>query len=157
MAVVKATQFVRMPFVAQGFKVEEDNMEAIATWCQGNVVRENTPRPFVRVPVDRPTNQKQTQAFVGTWVLVSVFENTKTYKVYRPEWLERTFLRMDNWKIIMDWFQLVFRRMSTWDGDENDGVLEIEVLETPCCNHEKASQVPQQPKPGPFKQPSSNS
>lgn len=89
---------MRKPFVVSGYRVTDDtedtkgNMEAIAKWCEGNVVR-NTERPFVRVPVNRPTNKKQTEAYDGTWVLLSYTpRGEKSFKVYSAEWLEKNFL-----------------------------------------------------------------
>lgn len=90
---MKATRFMRQPFIVTGYQVTEDNMDQIATWCEGHVIRD-TERPFVRVPVNRPTNQKQTQAFVGTWVLLSSTGGADSFKVYTTEWLGKSFIKI---------------------------------------------------------------
>lgn len=89
---MKAVRFMRKPFFVDGYLVDEDNMDAIAKWCKGHVVRDNVPRPFVRVPVDRPMNQRQTQAFVGTWVLLSIHQGRESFKVYTADYLEENFI-----------------------------------------------------------------
>jgi hypothetical protein len=114
---MKATRYMRKPFICKGFEVTDDNMDAIARWCKGSVVRDDVPRPFVRVPVLRPTNERQTRAYVGTHVIVSIFDGVKSYKVYKPEWLLSTFFELD-----------------TWDGDEADDILVMEEPPT-CCGH----------------------
>ena len=68
---MKAARFMRKPFPVRGFEVTETNMDAIARWCVGHVVREDVPRPFVRVPVSRSVNEKQTRAYVRTWVIAA--------------------------------------------------------------------------------------
>lgn len=90
---MKATRFMRQPFFVSGFKVTIENMEEIAKWCEGYVIRE-AERPFIRVPVDRPTNRRQTEAYVGTWVLISKQRGEKSFKVYTEEWLLKNFFEL---------------------------------------------------------------
>lgn len=88
-----ATRFMRKPFIVTGYKVTEEDMDAIARWCEGHVIRD-TERPFVRVPVDRPTNKKQTEAYIGTWVLLSTERPEKSFKVYTQTWLNKNFIEV---------------------------------------------------------------
>jgi hypothetical protein len=88
---MKATQFMSRPFIVAGCQVTEHNMAAIAKWCQGYVITD-AEKPFVRVPVNRPTNQRQTQAFVGSWVLLSTLRGEPSFKVYSVESLEKSFI-----------------------------------------------------------------
>lgn len=90
---LKATRFMRQPFFIMGFEVTEDNMDEIAKWCEGHVIRE-TDRPFVRVPVNRPLTEKQTRAYVGTFVTVSKQRGEKSFKVYQRESLDRDFFEL---------------------------------------------------------------
>lgn len=90
---MRATRFMRQPFYVMGHKVTEENMEAIARWCEGHVIRD-TDRPFIRVPVDRPTNKRQTEAYVGTWVTLSRQHGAKSFKVYTEEWLDKNFISL---------------------------------------------------------------
>lgn len=91
---LKPVRFMRIPFFVSGFQVTEDNMEAIARWCQGHVIRD-AERPFVRVPVDRATKRNQTEAYVGRWVLKSVYRREISYKVYTEEFLRGSFIELD--------------------------------------------------------------
>jgi hypothetical protein len=90
---MKATMFMRQPFYVAGHLVTEDNMDAIAKWCQGHVIRDGG-RSFIRVPVDRPTNKRQTEAYAGTWVTLSKQREERSFKVYTEEWLEKNFIRL---------------------------------------------------------------
>jgi len=93
---MKATRFIRKPFVVSGYQVTNENMDVIATWCRGHVIPADDARKeqaFVRVPVDRPTSQKQTQAFVGTWVILAFNQRgEESFKVYPQEWLNKNFI-----------------------------------------------------------------
>lgn len=90
---MKAILYMRKPFIVTGYKVTEKNMDAIARWCQGHVIRE-AERPFVRVPVTRYTNIKQTEAYVGTIVTLSEQRGQEYFKVYTEEWLAENFIKM---------------------------------------------------------------
>lgn len=87
---MQATHFMRKPFVVTGYRVDKDNMETLARWCQGQVI-EDERRPFVRVPVDRPLHRKQTEAHIGCWIVVSVQEEEKSFKVFSHDWILKHF------------------------------------------------------------------
>lgn len=91
---MKATRFMRIPFIVTGYEVTDENMDIIADWCEGHVIRRNTDRPFVRVPVNRPTNPHQTKAFAGTWVIASLQRGQNSFKVYTTAWLSRHFMEV---------------------------------------------------------------
>ena len=95
------TRFMRVPFFVTGYKVTPDNMEQIARWCDGYVVKSGE-TPFIRVPVDRPTNKKQTEAYPGMWVLLSVKRGRKSYKVYYEEVLQKNFFEVPEGSIEVD-------------------------------------------------------
>lgn len=82
---------MRKPFFITAYEVTEENMEILAQWCQGVVVREEGKPPFVRVPVERATSSRQTKAFVGTNITVSMRRGEKSFKVYQKEWLDADF------------------------------------------------------------------
>lgn len=88
---MKATRFMRLPFFVLGHEVHEDNMVEIAKWCEGHVTRTDD-RSFIRVPVDRPLNKRQTEAELGSWVLLSRQRGFNSFKVYEREWLDRQFV-----------------------------------------------------------------
>lgn len=116
---MKATRFMRQPFIVTGYQVHEEDMDAIAKWCQGHVIR-NTERPFIRVPVDRPTNRKQTEAYLGTWVLLFNQRGENSFKVYTPEWLEKNFFQLPP---------------EIEDKEENEPT--VEVTADICCVHDR--------------------
>lgn len=91
---MKATKFMRIPFFVSGYEVTKDNMDELAKWCEGHVVRGDGDEPFIRVPVVRPTNKKQTEARLGMWVIVSMVRGEPSYKVYSKEWLLTQFYMM---------------------------------------------------------------
>lgn len=90
---MKAILYMRKPFIVTGYKVTEKNMDAIARWCQGHVIRE-VERPFVRVPVVRYTNIKHTEAYVGTIVTLTEQRGQEYFKVCTEEWLADNFIQM---------------------------------------------------------------
>lgn len=88
-----ATRFMRQPFYVTGIEVTSENMEAVARWCQGHVIRDGD-RSFIRVPVDRATNRRQTEAYVGLWVTASKQRGLRSFKVYTREWLDKNFFEL---------------------------------------------------------------
>lgn len=62
--------YVRKPFAVDALEVTEENISTVAEWCGGEV-RQNGERQFIKVPVRRPLNDRQTRASVGDWVLSS--------------------------------------------------------------------------------------
>lgn len=97
------TRFMRIPFFVSGYCVTEENMEAVAKWCEGHVIRD-TKEPFVRVPVTRPSHPRQTEACVDMWVIKSELNGRQSYKVYTNEWLRKQFFELpdDAFPGIMD-------------------------------------------------------
>lgn len=88
---MKATRFMRRPFFVRGFPVTEQNMEAVAQWCEGHVIETDEKR-FIRVPVHNAKNIRQTEAHVGAWVLKSRYIGRVSFKVYTEDWLNKDFV-----------------------------------------------------------------
>jgi hypothetical protein len=62
--------FVRKPFNVEAVQVTAENMPFVADWCKGEVQEDGDGAGrFVKVAVRRPLYPRQTQAFVGDWVL----------------------------------------------------------------------------------------
>lgn len=95
------TRFMRVPFFVVGELVTEENMAEIAKWCEGHVI-DGAKGRFVRVPVNRPTNKKQTEAYAGTWVILSVQRDEESFKVYTDEWLRSQFFQMPDGSALLD-------------------------------------------------------
>lgn len=71
-----AQTYARRPFTVQAVRVTENNIGTVASWCGGEVHSSRfakdgrvSNKSFIKVLVQRPMNEKQTQAFVGDWVL----------------------------------------------------------------------------------------
>lgn len=70
---------VRKPFNVDAVQVTAENMEEVARWCRGKVKTEQSstsatpqaPTRYIHVRVLHPLNPKQTQAYIGDWVLVT--------------------------------------------------------------------------------------
>lgn len=84
---------MRKPFYVNGIEVTRDNMDSVAHWCQGHVIQDGD-RSFIRVPVERATTRRQTEAYVGTWVTVSKQDGKRSFKVYNREWLIKNFFEL---------------------------------------------------------------
>lgn len=78
---IETQKYVRKPLYVDVVRVTEENFEEVAHWCQGNIETEPKgpdQRKFIRVRVHQPKFSRQTQAFVGDWLLYT----EKGYKVY---------------------------------------------------------------------------
>lgn len=85
-------KFARKQFEVEAVLVTEENMEEVASWCGGKVIpakghSDSVGAVHVRVPAHRPLNRKQTQGFVGNWVLKS----PTGFKVYTDPALWKNF------------------------------------------------------------------
>lgn len=84
---MKTHKFARKPFYVDAVRVSEANLEEVAEWCDGKIESALDETKFISVKVHRPINDRQTQAFVGDWVL---FAGTG-YKVYTPKAFDKSF------------------------------------------------------------------
>jgi hypothetical protein len=76
---VTTTRHIRKPLYVDAVRVTERNFEEIAEWCQGEIRHDEvTGKQYIRIRVHKPWNPRQTQAFVGDWLLYT----EKGYKVY---------------------------------------------------------------------------
>ena len=68
----------RKKFAVDYVQVTEDNLEAVAEWCNGDVRTDEDGAKYVHVRVHRPLNERQTKAYVTDRVLYA----GTGYKVY---------------------------------------------------------------------------
>jgi hypothetical protein len=86
---MKTTKFTRKPFEVDAVQVTAENIEEVAKWCQGDVATDpDTGKQFIKVRVMRVINERQTQAYVGDWVLYA----GTGYKVYTPKAFQKSFV-----------------------------------------------------------------
>lgn len=76
-------EYTRKSFTVKAVHVTVANIEEVAKWC-GGVIKQ---RRFIKVPVEKPQNDRQTQAYIGDWVL----ESGKGFKVYTNAAFSRSF------------------------------------------------------------------
>lgn len=88
---MEIARYNRKSFGVDAVQVTNENIKEVAEWCGGAVYVKavRTPKDvedvqtiaYVKVPVRRPNNERQTQAFPGDWVLKS----EQGFKVYGPK------------------------------------------------------------------------
>lgn len=98
-SMIETVKYVRKPFEVQAVQVTEENFEEIASWCNGTIVTVRTPKEadgqakrYIKVNVSRPLNERQTQAYVGDWLL----EAEKGLKVYADGPFARNFTKAED-------------------------------------------------------------
>lgn len=83
---LKTEKFVRRPFHVQAVQITADNMAEVAKWCGGTIKSEGAVS-FIKVDVQHPVNVRQTQGYVGNWVLKA----GEQFKVYQDKAFKATF------------------------------------------------------------------
>ena len=86
----------RKPFFVEAVQVTEENIEAIAEWCNGRLTPikkegDGNNVRFIKVNVKNPMTARQTKAFVNDWVLRS----GDSFKVYKHESFLKVFDKTD--------------------------------------------------------------
>lgn len=85
---MKIEKFARKPFAVEAVQVTEENMEEVAAWCSGEIRGGSNPsNAYIKVKIYHAINKRQTQAFVGDWVL----RMGKGFKVYLEGAMDKTF------------------------------------------------------------------
>lgn len=96
---MKTEKYQRKPFLVDCVQVTEENLEAVAKWCKGELhstdpaIAEKFQKPiqtWIEIEVDHTINDRQKKAFVGDWVLWA----NRGFKIYTPKAFERTFERV---------------------------------------------------------------
>lgn len=88
---LEVKKFVQNPLYANAVLVTEENMAELSQWCEGAILSSHEGIPFIKVTVIRSKHERQSQAFVGDWVLRTQFG----YKVYTPKAFERSFTEIE--------------------------------------------------------------
>lgn len=84
---MKTHKFARKPFYVDAVRVSEANISEVAEWCEGEIESTEDGQAYIKVKVHRPLTERQTQAFIGDWVL---FAGTG-FKVYVPKAFDKSF------------------------------------------------------------------
>lgn len=82
-------RFVRRPFFVMAFLITKDNMDKVAEWCDGEILKSDSGvHRFIKVTkVLNPQNERQTKAYIGDYVLKS----GEHFKVYTTASFNRSF------------------------------------------------------------------
>lgn len=89
---METRKFIRKSFEVDAVQVTVDNINEVAKWCQGRVVKAtDTEDQHVKVRVLRVLDERQTKAFVGDWVLYA----GTGYKVYNAKAFAKSFEPVD--------------------------------------------------------------
>lgn len=92
MSRISTTQYIRKPLHVDAVRVTGANFDEIATWCQGEVLRDGVEgqgsgKKYIKVRVHNPKNPRQTKAFVGDWLLYT----ERGYKIYTNKAFHASF------------------------------------------------------------------
>ena len=89
---LKIERYVHVPLYVQAVRVTAENMEEVVEWCEGAMctVEEEGKEPvdYIKVATIRPIRARQTQAFVGDWVL----KTGMGLKVYNNKAFHKSFI-----------------------------------------------------------------
>ena len=94
MTAVAPETYSRKTFDVEGIQVTAENIDAVASWCNGKVLahkatEEKPSQEYISVPVKRALNDRQTQAHIGDWVLKA----RTGFKVYTDKAMKGCFER----------------------------------------------------------------
>jgi hypothetical protein len=84
--------YYRKRFPVKVVEVTPDNMQDVAQWCNGKIKEKQIlggkgTMKFIKVDVFRPLNTRQSEAYVGDFVLY----HRNGYKVYTPNAFHESF------------------------------------------------------------------
>jgi hypothetical protein len=87
--VLTLVKYSRKPFDVVAVELSQENIEEVAQWCGGEVRTSDLSKSgglegyqqYIKVPVKRPLNDRQTRAYYGDWVV----EANDSFKVYTPK------------------------------------------------------------------------
>lgn len=83
-------KYIKKPLIVDAVQVTEENFGEIAKWCQGTIETDGD-KQFIRVRVHNPKIPRQSQAFVGDWLLYTEMG----YKVYTDQPFKKSFDRLE--------------------------------------------------------------
>jgi hypothetical protein len=92
---ITPARYVRKPFYVEAIEVTTENLDEVAEWCSGTVVRSlkdaavkgSGVTPYIQVQVLRPMNERQTKAYPGDMVL----QAGASFKVYSGKAFQQSF------------------------------------------------------------------
>ena len=90
-------KYSRKPFDVEAVELTPENIEEVALWCGGEVRTSDLSKSggqegfqqYIKVPVKRPLNDRQTRAYYSDWVVAA----GGSFKVYTPKAFVSSFQR----------------------------------------------------------------
>lgn len=88
--IISPAQYKRITFSITAERVTEENIDAVAMWCGGIVMKDpaRDPKPYIKVPSKRVVLAVLTQAYPGDYVIRH--ENGQ-FRVFKEHAFRRTF------------------------------------------------------------------
>lgn len=80
-------KFQRKPFPVEGVRVTKENMQEVAAWCSGEIKTSGKKTKYIFISTHRPMTDRQTQAYVGDWILYA----ERGFKIYTQNAFARNF------------------------------------------------------------------
>jgi hypothetical protein len=84
---IKTEIYVRKPFEVEAVQVTKENQAEVALWCEGVIEGDEVAKNFIKVDVPLARYIRQTQAYVGDWVL----KTTTGFRVYTSHAFVKAF------------------------------------------------------------------
>lgn len=85
---IQTEKFMHKPMPpVDAVQVTAENMAELAAWCNGDIVHTGENVPYIKVRIHSAVSQRQTQAFVGDWLLYV----RKGYNIYRNKAFRKNF------------------------------------------------------------------
>lgn len=93
---ITTKKFQRKPFAVEAVQVTAENMSEVSTWCHGELRKSvgkggKRQQSYISVNVKRPLTPRQTQAYVGDWVVTASDQTIRGFKVYTPQAFDLSF------------------------------------------------------------------
>ena len=85
------------PTYVEAVCVTAENMSEVAEWCKGHIQQNDNATNYVKVGVIRPLNVRQTEAYVGDWVLKA----GTSFKVYTAKGFEKSFVPTNAYDVLV--------------------------------------------------------
>ncbi len=88
---IATRKFVRKPLYVEAVRITQGNFAEVAEWCGGVIEQKQGDvgghKTYIKVPVEFARHVRQTQGFIGDWILVK----DGSYKIYTNKAFRQSF------------------------------------------------------------------
>jgi hypothetical protein len=85
-SIMETATYTSKPYPVEAVRVTDENLQSISIWAGGRIDTLNG-KSYIHVNVENPLRPRQTQAFVGDWVL----KTRNGFKVYLDKAFHNSF------------------------------------------------------------------